>query len=675
MAGKYDILFTPMQIGKIEVKNRIVMCAMGGSHFIKPDGTFHEGVATYYVERAKGGTGLIVSGLTVVQDMSGAGTWFHNNREAFIPSAKRMMDKIHSYGAKMFVQLGAGMGRVLAINLYERGEGPLAFRGLNAEKALVGPSDNLPNVWIPETKHRAMTKEEIHAIIDGFAKSAKMVQEAGFDGIEIHAVHEGYLLDQFSIEATNHRTDEYGGSLENRLRFTCEIIKAIKEVCGQDYPVAVRYSVASKMKGFNSGALPGEPYKEFGRSLEESPRAAQILEEAGCDALGADNGSYDSWYWSHPPMYMPMACNLPEAVYIKNFVNIPVYCGGRMEDPDIAAKAISSGQIDGVGIGRQLLADPLWPDKVQKEELADIRPCIACHNGCFAQVFLGKEFSCAINPAVLNEDAYKIIPAPVKKKVAVVGGGIGGMEVARLCALRGHDVTIFEKSGELGGVFIAASAPDFKEADKKLLDWYKKQIKDCKVRVKLNSEATSETLQAAAPDAVIIATGSLPKKLPILGIDGNNTIEAIDLLRGNKQVGDSVVVVGGGLTGCEIAYDLAKKGKKVTIIEMLPEILNIHGLCAANSNMLRELLIYHQVEVLKSTRIREITARGVKVVSAGNERVIEADSAVIAAGYDSYAPLQEELKDYPEVYVIGDACQVGNLMNVVWAAYDVAFKI
>lgn len=675
MAGKYDILFTPMQVGKVEIKNRIVMCAMGGSHFIKPDGTFHEGVATYYIERAKGGTGLIVSGLTGVQDMSGAGTWFHDNGEVFIPAAKRMMDKIHSYGTKMFVQLGAGMGRVLAINLYEKGEGPLAFRGLNAEKALVGPSDNLPNVWIPETKHRAMTKEEIHAIIDGFAKSAKMVQEAGFDGIEIHAVHEGYLLDQFSIEATNQRTDEYGGSLENRLRFTCEIIKAIKSVCGQDYPVAVRYSVSSKMKGFNSGALPGEPYKEFGRSLEESPRAAQILEEAGCDALGADNGSYDSWYWAHPPMYMPMACNLPEAVYIKNFVNIPVYCGGRMEDPDIAVKAISSGMIDGIGIGRQLLADPLWPEKVQKGEIEDIRPCIACHNGCFARVFLGEEFSCAINPAVLREDAYQIISAEVKKNIAVVGGGIGGMEAARLCAMRGHDVTIFEKSGELGGVFIAAAAPDFKEADKKLLDWYKKQIKDCNITVNLNTEVTPETLKEAAHDAVIIATGSLPKKLPIPGIEGNNTVEAIDLLLGKKQVGDKVVVVGGGLTGCEIAYDLAKKAKKVTIIEMLPEILNIHGLCAANSNMLRELLIYHNVEVLKSTRICEITDKGVKVVSGGVERVVEADSVVIAAGYDSYSPLRENLQDYKEVHVIGDAFQVGNLMNVVWDAYDVAMKI
>ncbi len=676
MAGKYDILFTPMKIGKLEIKNRIVMCAMGGSPFINPDGTFNERLATYYIERAKGGTGLIVSGLTTVQDPSGVGTWFHNNRDAFIPGAKKMMERIHSYGTKLFIQLGAGMGRVLPLNLYASAKGPLAYLGLNREKAMIAPSDNIPNYWLPDEMHRAMTKEEIRAVIDGFAQSALMAQEAGIDGVEIHAIHEGYLLDQFTIEATNHRTDEYGGSLENRFRFVCEIIQAIKASCGQDYPVAVRYSVASKMKGFNSGALPGEPYKEFGRSLEESPRAAQILEEAGCDALGADNGSYDAWYWAHPPMYMPMGCNLPESIYIKFFVNIPVYCAGRMEDPDLAAQAVSSGYIDGVGIGRQLLADPYWPEKVKNEQLEDIRPCIACHNGCFARVFLGKEYSCALNPAVLHEEEYRVEPAEKKKRIAVVGGGIGGMEAARLCTLRGHEVTLYEKSNELGGVFIAAAAPDFKEADKKLLQWYKKQIRDLKIKVELNTEATPELLKKEPPEAIIVATGSKPKKLPVPGFDSAKTIEAIDLLLQNKEAGENVVVIGGGLTGCEIAYDLAKKNKRVTIVEMQDDILNVPGLCAANSNMLRELLIYHQVEVLKSTKLKAITPDGVRVVTGELEREIPADSVILAIGYDSYTPYLQEFKEIsPEVYVIGDASHVGNLMDVVWGAYDVALKI
>jgi len=676
MSGKYDILFTSMKIAKTEIKNRIVMCAMGGPNFIRPDGTFSEETATYFIERAKGGTGLLIPGITTVQDMYGAGMWFHNNREAFVAPARHMMDRIHAYGAKMFIQLGAGMGRVLAINsgMFDK-HGPYGHLKFNPDRAMVAPSDGLPNVWIPEKKHRALTRDEIHEIIDGFAKSAKMAQDANIDGIEIHAIHEGYLLDQFSVEATNHRTDEYGGSLENRLRFVCEIIHTIKQTCGEDYPVIVRYSVASKMKGFNSGALPAEPYKEFGRSLEESPRVAQILEEAGCDALNADNGSYDSWYWAHPPMYMPMACNLPEATYIKNFVHIPVFCAGRMEDPNTAAKAVSSGAIDGVGLARQLLADPEWPNKVQGEDLDDIRPCIACHNGCFGRLFQGKSLCCAINPAVLREDSYRILPAKVKKRIAVVGGGVGGMEVARLCAMRGHDVTLYEKTGELGGVFVAAAAPDFKEADKKLVRWYKKQIRDNKIDIRMNTEVTPEVLKKTAPQVVIVATGSKPKRLRVPGIDGDNVIEAVDFLLGKKQAGAKVVVVGGGLTGCEIAYDLAKKGKAVTLVEMLDDILKIPGLSAANSNMLRELLTYYKVEVLKSTRLREITATDVKVVSNGVDRTLATDTVVIAAGYDPCLEVAEKLKDCGEVHVIGDARHVGNLMAVVWDAYDLALKV
>lgn len=561
------------------------------------------------------------------------------------------------------------MGRVLAI-----GSGMFP-KGSDLVKAMNAPTEGLPNVWIPEKKHRDLTRDEIHEIIGAFGKSAKLAQDAGMDGIEIHAVHEGYLLDQFAVEATNHRTDEYGGSLENRLRFVCEIIKEIKKTCGVDFPVSVRYSVASKMRGFNSGALPGEPYKEFGRSLEESPAVARILETAGCDMLNADNGSYDSWWWAHPPMYMPMACNLPESTYIKKFVNIPVVCAGRMEDPDIAAQAIESGSIDGIGIARQLLADPEWPTKVKNENLGNIRPCIACHNGCFGRLFSGKGTSCAVNPAAMQEDEYKIEPAKTTKKVAVIGGGIGGMEAARLCALRGHDVTLYERSGRLGGVFTAAATPDFKESDKKLITWYVKQITDLKVSVQLNTEATPEMVKRAAPDAIIVATGAKAKKLPVAGADADNVVEAIDLLLGKKPAGDRVVVVGGGLTGCEIAYDLARKGKQVSVVEMMDDILKVPGLSAANSNMLRELLRYYHVDVFTSSKLSGITPSGVQFTTGNEERRIAADTVVMAVGYNPSAPLAEALKDSKEMYTIGDAAHVGNLLDVVWAAYDAALKI
>ncbi|MBW9174032.1 FAD-dependent oxidoreductase [Clostridium estertheticum] len=667
MSGKYDALFTPFKIGKTEIKNRIVMCPMGGTSLIE-DGKFNEPTAKFYLERAKGGVGLIIPGIAPVQDVWGRGNWLNEARSEFLGPVKELMKEIHKYDTKLFMQLGAGIGRTLPIT------SGIHVPDSNLEYAMFAPSV-LPNVWAPEKMHRALTIDEIHKIINAMIEAAKLAQEAGIDGVEIHAIHEGYLLDQFSIENTNHRTDEYGGSLENRMRFVCEIIKGIKEACGNDFPVIVRYSVASKMKGFNSGALPGEPYKEFGRSMEESPAVARMLEAAGCDALNADNGSYDSWYWAHPPMYMPMACNLPESIYIKKFVNIPVICAGRMEDPEIATEAITSGEIDGVGIARQLLADPEYPNKVKNEDTDNIRPCIACHNGCFARLFAGLGTSCALNPAAMQEAKYVIKPAGVKKKIAIVGSGIGGMEVARICAIRGHEVTLYEKSDVLGGVFNAAAAPDFKEADKKLIKWYIKQINDLKVNIKMNTEVTPELINEIKPDSVVIATGAKPKVLPVPGFENDNVIGAIDLLLDKKQVGDKVAVIGGGLTGCEIAYDLAKKGKKVTVVEMMDDILQVKLLCAANSNMLRELLAYYNVDVLTSTKLCSITANGIKVSKNNVEKEIPTDSVVIAAGYNPSAPLADLLKDKYDVHVIGDADHVGSLLDVVWAAYDVALKI
>lgn len=667
MSGKYAALFTPFRIAETEIKNRIVLCAMGGTALVEK-GKFHESTADYYIARAKGGVGLIIPGIAPVQDIWGRDFWLNDAKAAFLGPIKDMMKEIHQYNTKLFLQVGAGMGRVLAIR------SGLKVPKANMEKAMVAPSA-LPNVWAPDQQHHEMNKDEIHKITDAMVQVSMLAQQADIDGIEIHAVHEGYLLDQFTIENTNHRTDEYGGSLENRMRFISEIIKGIKASCGRDFPVTVRYSVASKMKGFNSGALPGEPYKEFGRSLEESPAVARMLEAAGCDALNADNGSYDAWYWAHPPVYMPMACNLPESLYLKQFVNIPVICAGRMEDPDIATAAVASGSIDAVGIARQLLADPEWPNKIKEGRLDDVRPCIACHNGCLGRLFEGLDVSCALNPAAMHESKYAITPAEVKKKITIVGGGIGGMETARICAMRGHEVTLYEKSDVLGGVFIAAAAPDFKEADKKLIHWYIKQINDLKVNIIMTTTVTPELVKNTHPDSIIIATGAKPLQLSVPGINNDNVIEAIDLLLGRKQAGDSVVVVGGGITGCEIAYDLAKKGKKVKVVEMMDDILQIKMLSAANSNMLRELLAYYNVDVLKATKLCAITPDSVRVSKNSIETEIPTNSVVIAVGYVPTAPLAHALKDHNDVHVIGDAEHVGSLLDVVWAAYDVALKI
>ena len=590
---------------------------------------------------------------------------------------KRLMEDIHAYGSKFFLQLGTGFGR-----------SQMVFPGMDKipqeerDKMLIAPSDGMPNVWAPEIKHRGMTRKEIKETIQGYAKAAALCKEVGIDGVEIHAVHEGYLLDQFTLANMNHRTDEYGGSLENRLRFATEIIRAIKELCGKDFPVSVRYSVASKIRGgFNQAALPGEAYTEFGRSMEESPAVARMLQEAGADMLNADNGSYDSWFWAHPPVYMPMACNLPEVSYLKQFVDIPVICAGRMNDPEIAAEAVRTGKVDGVGIARQLLCDPDWCDKVRAGDLEDIRPCIACHNGCFPVTrykglscgMVGHMGRCALNPVTFREKELELKPAEKKKKIAVIGGGIGGMEAARLLALRGHDVTLYEKTGELGGVFLAAAAPDFKEMDKKLIAWYIRQLEKLPVKIQLNTTITPEGLKALDAEEIILATGAKARKLPIPGFDGPNTVEAVDYLLGRKSVGDRVVIIGGGLTGCEIAYDLALKGKKSVIVEMQDDILKVMGLSAANSNMLREIIRYYGIEVHVSTALREIREGEVLAKDESGEVLhIPADSVILSVGYVPGAELDT---GEARVHVLGDAHKVGNLMTVIYEAYDVAYKL
>ena len=678
MSDRYSALFSPVKIGNVTLKNRVILTAMGGTSFLGHDGKFNPHIRDYYMERVKGGVALIVPGVTGVKDMNG---YLYEKEDIFLGPVREVIDEIHSYGAKYFFQLGAGFGRAQLIGL-----GP-GMDEATRNALMVAPSDGIPNVWMPDLKHRGLTVEEIHDLVDAFGKSALMCKKAGIDGVEIHAIHEGYLLDQFTISNTNGRTDEYGGSLENRFRFITEVIREIKKTCGEDFPVMIRYSVSSKMRGFNKGALPGEDYEEFGRSLEESPAAARLLEAAGADALDADNGSYDSWWWAHPPVYMPLHCNFPEVSYIKKFVNIPVFCAGRMEDPEFADKVIAAGEIDGIGVARQFLADPEWLNKAREGREEDIRPCIACHNGCFGISLVRSPASrgvsmahCAINPTAMEETEWDLRLAEEKKRIAIVGGGVGGMEAARILTLRGHEVTLFEKSDELGGVFIAAAAPSFKEKDKKLLDWYRHQMEKLAVDVRLGTEAKADMLSEY--DEVVVATGSSPRRLSLPGLDDPDVLEAIEYLRGTKEAGKDVVIIGGGLTGCEIAYDLALKGKKPVIVEMQDDILQVPGLCAANSNMLREIIRYHEIPVLTSTvfaGVENADRLRVKVRTGKEENVLDADSVIMSVGYVPVHTVSDALESagYPEdkVHVIGDAHEVGNLMSVIREAYELCYSL
>jgi len=379
-------------------------------------------------------------------------------------------------------------------------------------------------------------------------------------------------------------------------------------------------------------------------------------------------------------MYMPQNCNLEDVAHIKKFVDIPVVCAGRME-PDVGAQAIAEGKIDGMGVARQFLTDPEWITKLIEDRLEDIKPCICCHSGCFNFSSSKGHYNtqdlidtmglarCALNPQTMQSGKYYVKPARRKKNVAVIGGGIGGMESAILLAKRGHKVTLYEKSGELGGVFIAAAAPSFKEKDRDLIAWYKREIgRYPNITVKLNCEV--KHLSTCEADEIIIATGSVANRIPVPGI--NKGIQAVDFLLGKEKVGQDVVIVGGGLTGCEIAYELYLQGKNPTIVEMADDLIVTKGVCLANTSFLRDFFKANKVPVHLETKLKAIHDDGVTVVDGnGVEFKIDADSVILSVGYKP-APLAEKARN---VHIVGDANKVGNLRTVIWGAWDVCMKI
>ena len=686
MNQKYAPLFTPWKIGNVEIKNRIVLTSMGGTSlfgWMEPN-HFDKEAAAFFMERAENNVGLILPGIAPLMDTLG-NRWLYQNKGMF-KELKAYMTEFHKTGAKLFVQLTAGFGRSFAITkplvmlMKNKVVGTLASPVINAQLLCASPSE-LPNRWDDSVTCRALTVKEIEHMVEAFAKTAKLCMDAGVDGVEVHAVHEGYLIDQFTYGYTNNRTDQYGGSFENRYRFPVDIVKAIKGACGKDFPVSLRYSVVSKTKGFGKGAVPGEEYVEVGRDMAESEKAAKYLQDAGYDMLNSDNGTYDAWYWAHPPQYMPQNCNLEDVAHIRKFVDIPVVCAGRME-PDVAAQAIAEGRIDAMGVARQFLTDPAWITKLMSGRLDEIQPCICCHNGCFNMchykgVANDQDMSdtrgmarCALNPMTMQSKKYKIEPAAVKKRIAVIGGGIGGMEAARVAALRGHEVTIYEKSDKLGGIFIAAAAPSFKEKDRALIEWYKREIaKLPNITVKLNTEVTDAA--ALGADEIIVATGSKARTLPVKGCKEYG-IEAVDYLLGKKAVGENVIIVGGGLTGCEIAYDLYLQGKKPTIVEMKNDLIAVKGVCLANSSYLRDFFEANKVPVYLETKLGEVQADGVMVVDKdGKSFKLAGDSVILSVGYQS-TPLAPA---GGKVHLVGDADKVGNLRTVVWNAWDVAMKL
>ena len=683
MDKKYEPLFTPWKIGNVEIKNRIVMCPMGGTSlfgWMEPN-HFDREAADFFLDKARNNVGLIIPGIAPLRDLMG-GRWLYQNKKMFV-KLKEYMEEIHKFGAKLFVQLTAGFGRSFAITnplvpfLKHKWLGALIKPVIDIQYICASPSA-IESRWAEGVRCREITRKEIDKIIMAYARTSKMLKDAGVDGVEVHAVHEGYLLDQFTLKYLNRRTDEYGGSFENRYRLPVQIVKAIKEECGEDFPVSVRYSVQSKVKDLCFGAMPGEKYKEIGRDMKESEKAAKYLQDAGYDMLNCDNGTYDSWYWAHPPAYMPNNCNLEDVAHIKEFVDIPVVCAGKM-DPETGAKAVKDKKIDAMGVARQFLVDGAWVTKLMDNKVEDIQPCINCHNACFAMAHykgVANDESlheamhmarCALNPTTMNGKKYNYTPAKRKKKVAVIGGGIGGMETARILTLRGHDVTIYEKSDVLGGVFIPASNFDFKENDKRLINWYRAQVEKLGIEVKFNTEI--KDLRTIEADEYVIATGAAPRKLKVNG--GHNCIDAVDYLKDKNLVGNKVVIIGGGLTGCEIAYDLHKAGKTPIIVEAKNDLMAVRGICLANSSYLRDYFRTNKVKVLLESTVKNINDKNVVVATKDGDMKVDYDSVILSIGYNPN-PLVAKGKN---IHIVGDANEVGNLRTVIWRAWDIAIKI
>ena len=662
---KYSKLFSPIKIGSITIKNRFAMAPMGPLGLADANGGWNQRGIDYYVERAKGGTGLIITGVTFFdqvvekQDPSTVPNPLYKPVN-FVKTSREMTERIHAYGSKIFLQLSGGFGRVtIPTNV---GDIPP-----------IAPSA-IPHRWLDKTC-RAITVDEIHAIVKQFGEAAFHAKRAGFDGVQIHAVHEGYLIDQFAISMFNQRTDEYGGSLENRLRFAKEIVEEIKKTCGEDFPVTLRFSVKSMIKDWRVGALPGEEFEEKGRDTEEGLKAAKLLESYGYDALDTDVGTYDAWWWNHPPMYQKKGLYREYCKMVKEVVDIPVFCAGRMDNPDMALEAIENGECDVIDLGRPLLADPDYCNKLRCGKITQIRPCISCHEGCMGRVASYSLLNCAVNPQAARERVNAYEPILKKKKVLIVGGGVAGCEAARVLAIRGHQPVVYEKGSRLGGNLIPGGAPDFKEDDIALADWYTNELNRLGVHVHLNTELNEEEIKAMDYDTVILATGSKPKVFS-LG-DDSHTYTAEQVLLKQKDAGKKTVVVGGGLVGCETALWLAQNGIHVTIVEALDKVMAVNGpLCAANKEMLEALLPFNGVEIITGAKVTEFANGEVKVDTKEGSKTIMSDSVILSVGYKEENILYNNLQfDIPDLYLLGDAKKVSNIMYAIWDAFEVANHI
>jgi 2,4-dienoyl-CoA reductase-like NADH-dependent reductase (Old Yellow Enzyme family)/thioredoxin reductase len=636
-------LFEPVKIGSMELRNRLVMPPMG-TNFAAEDGSVTQRQIDYYRERARGGVGLvIVEGAYVHPLGKGSNLQTSLAKDDKIPGLRKLAKAIQAEGAKAAIQLFHA-GRQVSSMI--TGTQPVS-------------ASNVPCQLVKETP-RPLKIVEVKETINAFGDAAGRIKEAGFDAVEIHAAH-GYLINQFLSPLTNLRRDRYGEDFEGRTRFLLEIIQNIEEKVGVDFPIICRMN--------------GDDYFQGGITLPEATRIAEMVEEAGVDAIHVSGGIYDSENGeSTAPMWIPRGFMVPLAQKIKKAVNIPVIAVGRINDVKLAEEIVKKGQADLVSMGRALLTDPELPKKAMEDRLEEIRPCIACNEGCMNNLLFLKSVTCILNAAVGKEEEFRIQPAKEPKKVLVIGGGVGGMEFARVAALRGHHVSLYEKSDELGGQILLSSVPSYKYELKRIVPYFKHELERLGVDVHLGEEISTSKIDDLTPDVVCIATGSSTVLPKIPGIEGDNVVLATDVLAGKSGVGKTVVILGGGEIGMETGYHLAEKGKKVTLLEQMKRVAT--AMIPAFNAYVRHKFTGFGGKIITQAKVVEVTPEGAVYEKEGQRILEKADTVVVALGTVPNADLLKSSEEkVQEIYAVGDAIKPGRIMEAVHGAAEIAKKI